>query len=160
MSPFSFLPLLIWALFLFFLISLVKGLSIYIFDEPAFSFSDLFYCFLYLYLIHFCTDIYHFFSSPNFDFFLNFKICRNLSLIRCQKWCQITGALPSKGHLVIASSLKDRTRRLFPDHPAPGQKRHLMIVMLRPEAVGPCGSGSLSPDSLYQTANSVNSTCG
>ena len=66
--PLLFLILLIWVLSLFFLMSLAKGLSIfvYLFKEPALSFTDLFYCFFSLYSIDFHSDLYYFLPSANF----------------------------------------------------------------------------------------------
>ena len=45
---------------------------IYLFKEPAFSLSNLCYCFLHLYFIYFCSDLYYFFPSTNFGFCLFF----------------------------------------------------------------------------------------
>ena len=52
--------------------SLAKSLSVlFIFSESAFSFIDLCYCFLHVYFIYFCSDLYDFFPSTNFrDFFI------------------------------------------------------------------------------------------
>ena len=53
-----------------------------LFKEPALSFIDLFYCFLCLYFIYFCSDLYDFFPSTNFGFclfsfssWLGIKLC-------------------------------------------------------------------------------------
>ena len=37
----------------------------YLFKEPAFSFTDLCYCFLHLYFIYFCCDLYDVFPSAS-----------------------------------------------------------------------------------------------
>ena len=50
-SPFSFLILLVWAPTLFFLMSLAIDF-VYLFSEPAFSFTNLSSCFLSLYFIY------------------------------------------------------------------------------------------------------------
>ena len=39
---------------------------VYLFQEPAFSLIDLCYCFLCLYFISFCSDLYDFLPSTNF----------------------------------------------------------------------------------------------
>ena len=40
------------------------------FKEPAFSFIDLCYCFLYFYFIYFCSDLHDFFPSTIFSLLL------------------------------------------------------------------------------------------
>ena len=51
-SPFSFRILLIWVLSLFFLMSLANGFNfVYLLKEATFSFIDLCYCFLCLYIL-------------------------------------------------------------------------------------------------------------
>ena len=58
--------------FFFFLRSLTKGLSIYVLIEPTFTFIDLCYGFLHFYLNYFCSDIYDFFHSTDFEFSMFF----------------------------------------------------------------------------------------
>ena len=45
---------------------------VYLFEEPTFSFIDLFYCFFSLYFIYFCSDIYDFLPATNLGFCLFF----------------------------------------------------------------------------------------
>ena len=66
-SPISFLILLI-SVFPLFLMSLVKGLSIYLFKKAAFSSTDLLQVFR-LCVIYFCSDLYYFFPSTNIGLF-------------------------------------------------------------------------------------------
>ena len=68
--PFSFIILLIWALSLFFLMSLAQGLSIlFLFKESPFNFIDLFYFSPHFYFFYYCSDLYNFFPLNNFFFF-------------------------------------------------------------------------------------------
>ena len=58
-SPLSFLSLFILVLSLFFLMSLVKGLSIsYLFKEPALGVIDFLYHFLDSYVVYLCSNLY------------------------------------------------------------------------------------------------------
>ena len=54
----------------FFLMSLTKGLSIlFAFQRTSLNFTDFFFhCYLYLYIIYFCPDLYHFFPYADFGF--------------------------------------------------------------------------------------------
>ena len=70
-NSFSFLILLIWLLS-FSLWVWLKVDQFYLYKEPALTFTDLFYCFLNLYLIYFCFDLHDFFPSTNFGFCLFF----------------------------------------------------------------------------------------
>ena len=56
---------------LFYMMNLAKGLSIlFIFSKNQLLVSlNLFYCFLSLYFISFCSDFYYFLSSANVGFF-------------------------------------------------------------------------------------------
>ena len=54
--------------FFFFLMSLVCHL----YKEPALSFVNCFHCFSSLHFIYFCSDVYYFFPSFNFEFCLPF----------------------------------------------------------------------------------------
>ena len=45
-----------------------------LFKEPTFGFTDLLYCFLCLYFIYFCSDLYDFFPSANFKSCLFFSL--------------------------------------------------------------------------------------
>ena len=69
-SPFSFLILFVWFFSLFILMSLAKGLSVFVYllKEPAFSFIN----FTIVSFIYFCLDLYDFFPSKNFEVFLFF----------------------------------------------------------------------------------------
>ena len=66
-----FLISLFWALYLFFLMNLAKGLSIlFIFSKNQLLLSLLIYCFRHLYFIYFSLDLYNFIPSTNFEFCL------------------------------------------------------------------------------------------
>ena len=70
-TSFLFLILLFWALYLFFLMNLAKGLSIlFIFSKNQLLLSLVIYCFLHLYFIYFSLDLYNFIPSTNFEFCL------------------------------------------------------------------------------------------
>ena len=71
--PFSFLILLI-LFFSFFLDESGQRFAnfAYLLKEPAFSFINPYYCFFYLFFIYFCSDLYDFIPSTNFEVFLFF----------------------------------------------------------------------------------------
>ena len=70
---FLFLILFIWNLFFFcsWWVCL-KVYQFYLLKEPAFSFIDLCYCFLCLYLIYYCSGFHNSFPTTNFVFCLFF----------------------------------------------------------------------------------------
>ena len=66
-TSFSFLILFIWALSLFYLLSLAKGLSVlFIFSKKQLLVSLIF--FFSFYFIDFCSDLYYFFLCINVEF--------------------------------------------------------------------------------------------
>ena len=64
----------------------------FFFKEPAFIFIDLFYSFLSLYFIYFCSDLYDFFPSINFRFYVTHL---KSFLAKGRIACQVTNSLES-----------------------------------------------------------------
>ena len=83
-SPFSFLILLIWFYFSWWV--WLKVCQFYLLKEPAFSFIKLYYCFFHFFFIYFCSDHLISFLLLIFRFFYSFSSCFRCKVrlsIRC-----------------------------------------------------------------------------
>ena len=75
---------------------------VYLLKEPAFSFSNLYYCFFHFFFIYFCSDLFYFFPSTNSGVFVVVVVLLLFPVVLGVKLgCLVDVFLVSRGRIVL-----------------------------------------------------------